>query len=282
MENSTIEQDQPQTPESSFNKSGQYSTDSASKLAPKHILQTPKLFFIVVFSVLLVSVAVILFYFFYQQQAEQSYLKPLEMPSTANSEMTPTGESNTEEKTAILEESETAQPFESGLKQEGKGYRITILPGWSVEQTQLYNYGSQESDETHIILASNPSYRLRIAQGGISGFRCVYQGETVRDNTNDQLFEDYVEITDQDGHLFRRARMAGGIPKELEDILAYDVCEYIEDYPDYFSSTTINMYVSPTTSYDSITYKTDNPPDEKILTEMDQMLATLENLSVGE
>jgi hypothetical protein len=171
----------------------------------------------------------------------------------------------------LVKSSDSIQYFEGGGGfTPTKKYRIKVLPGWKVTKIQYLRDGETPDPAHENVFITNetfPDYFIRIAQGGFSGYRCAYPGGTLREDTNDSMYKDYVNIVDSDGHKFRRA-VRDGFDYE-ETTQEYDICEYRYEARDYFL---------PTVTYELIKFHTPKILDKNILHEMDEMLASIKNI----
>ena len=90
--------------------------------------------------------------------------------------------------------------------------------------------------------------------------------ENVSGKARETLYEDFMEIVDLDGNIYRRGLPETGYPITEYDEVIYIVCQY---------SSETKGFSHPTDTYESISYYVSYPADENILMEMDNMLASL-------
>jgi hypothetical protein len=132
-------------------------------------------------------------------------------------------------------------------------YELTVPSDWEVKRE------SEGQDNQKVILTKG-SYQFSILQGGFGGAACLYEGDADIEGPSAR-YDDYKEITSQDGDSFRRSWTGTELAAS-----GYGICQ-----------KTQYGWGAPSL-YGSISFVTPAVKSSQMLNEMDEILASIRKI----
>lgn len=138
----------------------------------------------------------------------------------------------------------------------GLGGDATSFKQYSFQASKDWTQNIETTEVTDKLTLTNGEYSISIYQAPMGGSMCIYPGE--EEGNFKQMYEKYKEITGKNGEVYRRSW------DENADNVTYTFCQK--------SDGTFGTF----TTFGGVTATSPNPADEKMLTEIDAIISSLE------